>query len=308
MNKPTARILIVGAGVIGSVYAAGLAKAGYEVAMLARQQRYDELQQNGLVFRNHKSGKLEKASVRLINTLTDDDFYDYILVTVRYEQIEAALSDIRDNCSSNIVTMVNNPYGYEKWEEIVGKGRIIAAFPGAGGKLEKGVLYYKLTTRFVQATTIGELSGERSPRVIRLYEVLKSSGFDVSVCNDMDAWQKSHLAMVIPMANAIYSDGGNNYTTARNKASMHNMSMSLKENFNFLKAAGIRITPSRLNIFRLCPVWLLDIMLKFMYDTKFAETLISNHAIKAKNEMCLLSRDFGELTRKKGVNLKYLDI
>lgn len=306
MDRHETRILIVGAGVIGSIYAARLSKAGYSVTMYARNKRLDELMEHGLLFQTPGSRMPEKAAVRFINMLSDEDCYDYVFVTVRYEQIEAALRDIKESCNKNIVTMVNNPFGYDKWEEIMGKGRIIPAFPGAGGKLEKGVLYYKLTSKLVQPTTIGELSGEKSPRIIRLQQVLKSGGFPVSICNNMDAWQKSHLAMVIPMANAIYYDGGNNYTTAQNKDAIHIMSMSLKENFEFLRAAGIDITPSKLNIFRLCPKWLLDVVLKKLYSTRFAETLISNHAIKAKQEMALLSKDFSELANNMGVTLKYV--
>jgi 2-dehydropantoate 2-reductase len=122
----------------------------------------------------------------------------------------------------------------------------------------------------------------------------------------MDAWQKTHLAMVIPMANAIYFDGGNNYTTARNKEAMRNMSLSLKENFSFLRSAGIVVTPAKLNIFKILPAWLLGLILGLIYRTKFAETLISSHAVKARREMDLLSNDFKNLAKEKGVNLKYL--
>ena len=306
MNKSETKILIVGAGVIGSIYAVHISKAGYAVTMFARSQRFAELQEKGLAFLNPANNRIEKADVKIINSLSDADAYDYIFLTVRYEQIETALSDIKSNCSQNVVTMVNNPFGYDKWEQIVGEGRIIPAFPGAGGKIDDGVLYYKLTTRLVQPTTFGELSGERSSRITRLYQVFKSSRFPISICNNMDAWQKSHLAMVIPMANAIYLDGGNNYTTAQNRAAINNMSLSLKENFGFLRAAGIVATPPKLNIFRLCPIWLLNLALKLMYKTKFAETLISNHALNAKQEMSLLSNDFAEFAQRKGVTLRYL--
>ncbi|WP_343231700.1 ketopantoate reductase family protein [Tissierella simiarum] len=297
---------MVGAGVIGSIYAVNFSRAGYDVTMFARSKRLAELQKNGLVFYNAKTEKIENANVKIIDTIFNDDAFDYIFVTVRYEQIESALLDIKDNCSQNIVTMVNNPFGYDKWEEIVGKGRIIPAFPGAGGKIENDILYYKLTTRLIQSTTFGELSGERSSRIMQLYNVLKSSGFSASICDNMDAWQKSHLAMVIPMANAIYFDGGNNYTTAQNREAIQNMSLSLRENFEFLKNVGIKITPIKLNVFRLCPIWILNSIFKMIYNTKFAETLISNHAKNASQEMYLLSNDFAELAQKNGAALKYL--
>lgn len=306
MKTSDKRMLIIGAGVIGSIYAINLSNAGYSVTVLARSRRLTELEEKGLAFYNNKTGSIDRASVKIIDKLYDDDGYDYVFVTVRYEQIEDALLGIKNNCSRNIVTMVNNPIGYDRWEEIVGKDKIIPAFPGAGGKIEKGVLYYKLTSRVIQPTTFGELSGEKTTRITELYDILKSAGFPASICNNMDAWQKSHLAMVIPMANAIYFDGGDNYSTAKNAQAIRNMSLSLKENFNFLKSIRIIITPVKLNIFRICPTWLLSFILKSVYKTKFAETLISNHANNAKHEMNLLNNDFAELAKRNDVSLKYL--
>lgn len=305
MNPSNKKILIIGAGVIGSIYAVNLSKAGYSVTMVARASRLAELQENGLLFHNSKTNNIDKAEVKVINMISDYDIYDYIFVTVRYEHIDNVLLEIKSNFSQNVVTMTNNPLGYDKWEQILGKGRIIPAFPGAGGKIERGVLHYKLTTKLIQSTTFGELSGDKSARILDLYDILKSSGFPVSTCNNMDAWQKSHLAMVLPMANAIYFDGGDNYSTSRNRQAIHNMSLSLKENFNFLKSIGIIITPAKLNIFRICPVCFLNLFLKLLYRTKFAQVLISNHANKARHEMNLLNKDFVKLAQEKGISLKY---
>ncbi len=307
MDTANTKILILGSGVIGSIYAVKLSKAGYDVTMLARSHRLKEIRENGLLFFNDNINTVEKANIKIIDKIAADDFFDYIFVTVRYEQIEFALKDIKNNCSQNIVTMVNNPFGYSEWEQIVGESKIIPAFPGAGGKIENGVLYYKLTPRIVQPTTLGELSGNRGFRINKLYNILKHSGFPSSICNNMDAWQKSHLAMVIPLANGIYFDGRNNYTTARNKEAINSMTLSLRENFNFLKKNGIKITPTKLNVFIWCPRWLLNQILKTIYKTKFAETLISNHAINAKQEMKLLNNDFAYLAESKGSSLRFLN-
>ena len=43
---------------------------------------------------------------------------------------------LKNNKSNTIVTMVNSLDSYKKWEDIVGTGRILPAFPGAGGSKE----------------------------------------------------------------------------------------------------------------------------------------------------------------------------
>ena len=45
MNTKNARILVIGAGVNGSICAVGLYCAGFDVKVLARGKRYEELVQ-----------------------------------------------------------------------------------------------------------------------------------------------------------------------------------------------------------------------------------------------------------------------
>ena len=115
----------------------------------------------------------------------------------------------------------------------------------------------------------------------------------------MDAWQKSHIAMVVSLASGFYVDGGDNYTTAKNKKAIRMSSSSARERFNALKRIGVPITPSKLNIFRICPLWLMDFALRLIFNTKFAETVMASHAIIAKDEMLLLGEKLDEMIHRK---------
>lgn len=231
-----------------------------------------------------------------------EETFDYILVTVHYDQVQSALTELKGNKSSTIVTMVNNANGYKKWRDTVGPGRLLPAFPGAGGKIENDILYYQLTPKFVQPTTFGELDGALSDRAILLSHLFKRSNVPHSISKNMDAWQKSHLAMVTALASGIYFDGGTTYTTSRNRRAIRHMSLLLKSNFNSLKRIGIPIMPKRLNIFRLLPLWVLDTTLTLLYRTKFAESLINNNAQAARNEMLLLEKEFQRLIGSQSIS------
>lgn len=145
------RILIYGAGVIGSLYAALLSEVGYDVSVYARGGRLEELRKNGLLYKVGKDVK--SASVSVLSHLKDEDVYDYILLTVRETQLYTALEELQSNRSPTIVTMVNSLETYDRWENICGKGRILPAFPGAGGGFNGAVLEADLTPRMIQPTT-----------------------------------------------------------------------------------------------------------------------------------------------------------
>lgn len=296
------RILIFGAGVIGSVYAGKMALAGHNVSVIARNKRLKELQQNGLLLSADETSPV-KANITLIAALKDDDVYDYIFVTLRKDQLQDAFPVLRKNQSKNFVFMVNTPNGYADWIKQVGQDRIIAAFPGAGGKIENGIVCYSLTSALVQPTTLGETDGKVTARINELVSIFKHSGFPTAVSKNMDSWQKSHVAMVCCLAFGIYFDGGNNYTFSRNKKAIIQMNKALKETFSFLKYSNIGIEPPKLNIFRIVPLFLLNCSMPFVFNSKWAETVISNHALAGRAEMEMLYSDFLALAGEKGYDL-----
>jgi 2-dehydropantoate 2-reductase len=298
-------ILIFGAGVIGSVSAGKLSLAGHSVSVLARNKRLNELQLNGLLI-SEKGKKPVKTNVTVISELKTDDIYDYVFVTLRKDQLKDALQILGQNRSKNFVFMVNTSSGYADWIEKIGLERVIPAFPGAGGKVENGIVYYSLTSRFIQPTTLGEIDGKATQRINELVEVLRNAGFPTSISNKMDSWQKSHIAMVCPLAYGIYFDGGDNYTLAKNKTAIIQMTKALRETFSFLKNSKIGIEPSKLNLFRLIPLYILNFVIPFVFNSKWAETVISNHAIAAHDEMAMLFNDFISLAKDKGYNLNEL--
>ena len=299
------KILIFGAGVIGSVYAGKLALAGHSVSVLARNDRLIELKLNGLLL-SENGKKIVKANVIIISELKDNDIYDYIFVTLRNDQVIEALPLLAQNQSKNFVFMVNTSSGYADWTNKMGIERVIPAFPGAGGKIENGIVYYSLTSKFIQPTTLGEIDGKVTQRINELVKILNNAGFSTAMSKKMDSWQKTHVAMVCPLAYGIYFDGGNNYTFSKNKMAIIQTNKALKETFSFIKNAQIGVEPAKLNIFRLVPLCVLNHIIPLVFNTKWAETVISNHALAARSEMEMLFNDFIELANDKGYNLKEL--
>lgn len=293
------RILIYGAGVIGSIYAFYLSRSGCEVAVLARGRRLEELCRKGLIYRNEKA--IQKAEVQILERLESDDRYDYIFLTVRAGQLHQALEQLKDNVSPTIVTMVNSLDDYSEWEKVCGKGRILPAFPGAGGSIREGILDAGLTPRLIQPTTFAEIDGSRTKRVDTLKRILTRAGIPCQIVPDMHAWQICHLAMVVPLADAYYMVNDPKLVH-RDKAVMWKTAQALHDNFAQLKIRGNAISPPKLNLFRLCPIGLMAWILPFVYNSAFGDRFMYRHTMKARDEMVELHQVFygylceGEIT------------
>ncbi len=272
------RILIFGAGVIGSLYGALLAEAGYDVSIYARGRRLECLTRDGLLYK--RKGKIRKAPVRVLSKLEEEDCYDLILLTVRENQLRAALEELRQNVSPTIVTMVNSLETYDSWEALCGAGRIIPAFPGAGGGFDGNVLDAALTPRLIQPTTIGKTGGREKD----LARVLHRAKIPCQIVPDMHAWQLCHLAMVVPIADAYYEAADPEHA-GRDAALMRKTAKQIRDNLGAIAARKIRLSPGKMQAFRLLPTPLVGWILGFVFQSSFGDRFMYRHSMKAPDEM-----------------------
>ena len=289
LRRHMMRLLIYGAGVIGCWYAVLFSKAGYDTTVYARGKRLELLRKEGL--RYEAKGKVHKADVKIIERLENADSYDYIFLTVRENQVHTALEELSHNESLNIVTMVNTIEGYEKWEEISGKGRIIPAFPGAGGSFQDGILKAALTPYLVQPTTFAEISGDRTERLKALASIFRKAKVPYQIVENMQEWQLCHLAMVVPIADAYYMAEDPQFAW-KEKEVMQKTAAQMKHNFRELHKSGITLSPRKMNMFRLLPIWILRIGLTLVFKSDFGDVFMYRHSMNAPDEMRALHEQF----------------
>ncbi len=279
------RILIFGAGVIGSLYAAKFAEVGYDVTVYARGRRLESLTQDGLLIKS--KGKIRKVPIKVLSALEPEDRYDLVFLTVRENQLHAALKELRQNVSPTIVTMVNSLETYDQWEAICGAGRIIPAFPGAGGGFDGNVLDAALTPQLIQPTTFGKTDGKER----ELARVLRRAKIPCQIVPDMHAWQLCHLAMVVPIADAYYETATPEHA-GRDAALMQKTAMRIRNNLGAVAARKIRLSPGKMQVFRLLPVPLVGWILGLVFESSFGDRFMYRHSMKAPDEMRQLHEQF----------------
>jgi 2-dehydropantoate 2-reductase len=292
------RILVFGAGVIGSLYAIRLSSVGIDVTLFARGQRLKTLRNKGLLY--YEENTLKEVSIKIIDKLENDDIYDYIFVTVRYEQIEGALMDIKDNNSKNILTL-SNAVVYDSWIKIIGN-KLIPGFPGAGGDIKEDILHAKIGSKNIQGTTFGEINGEKTDRIIEIAKIFETAKIPFEISNDIRAFHITHAA--ISMANKhFYTENGMvDSTSAKSMKILESIAIDIKSNLICIEKMGISIMPPKMVILKKLPVFVFVLIFYIMLSIKFAkDVLLGNHARNAKNEVLLLNKDFNNLCVKNGI-------
>ncbi|MEL6319229.1 MAG: 2-dehydropantoate 2-reductase N-terminal domain-containing protein [Cyanobacteria bacterium J06626_14] len=296
------KILFYGAGVIGSLYAARLQDAGNDVSILARGQRLKDLTQYGIVLEHELTNEQTTTRVNVVEQLSPEDAYDLIVVVMRKNQVPTILPILSANkCTPNVLFMVNNPSGYNDWMQSVGRDRLLLGFPSAGGTLEGRNVRYILGSSRVQPTILGELDGRITLRLQEIVSTFKQAGFPVAISRNIDAWQKTHVALISPIANAVYMAGGDNYQLAQMPEALHLMVRAMREGFQVLQALGIPITPAKLRLWQWLPEPIVVALLRRWASTKHFEIVAVHHANAARDEMQQLADDFKVLARQTSI-------
>lgn len=302
------KILFFGSGVIGSVLAARLGSSGHDITVLARGERLRRIREGGIVVRDGIGGETLAIRPRLVERLGGDDFYDLAVVPVRADHLDAILPVLAANRAiRDILIMVNNPKGYGGIVEALGRERFFLGFPGMGGGLSDNTVTYTLANRLIQPTTLGETDGSITPRLRRAAATLRGAGFPVAVEGNMEAWQKTHVCWILPLAAALYMAGTSPASLAGRSDILRLMLRSIRECFAALHAIGVPVTPSKLRVFELMPGRLMLKALSFGMARADMEFLAALHVRNAPGEMRLLADGLMELVRGAGVKAPALE-
>ena len=302
------KILILGAGVLGSLYAARLKQSGQDVKILARSTRLKDIKEHGVVLQHALTGKREVVTVPVVEHLLEDDAYDLIVVLVRKNQVASVLPLLAaQNATPNILFMVNNPSGYVDWAHAVRRERLVLGFAGAGGTLVGHVVRYVVVSRLLQPTTFGEPDGARSARLNEIRHLFRNAGFPTALTSNMDAWQKTHVAWISPLANALYRVNCDNHLLARSPDVVRLVVQAVREGFSVLRFLGIPITPAKLQMWEWIPESVLVRSLVLWADTNHFKTVAVEHTAAAADEMHQIAQEFRALTLSASIVTPAID-
>jgi 2-dehydropantoate 2-reductase len=238
------RILVMGAGVIGSVYASKLLEAGHELVLLARGRRLADLQASGLILEDAESGQRTVRPVTAVGALGADDRYDLVLVPVRSEQLASTLPVLRGMRDGSDVLFFGNIAGRQpQLIETLGD-RALFGFPAAGGVREGPVIRYVLIGQ--QQTMLGEPTGEPTRRTAHLKTLLHGAGFPTTMTANMDDWLLGHAAFVVPIAFALYRVGTDASRLAADRDTLRLMVRATRQAFQALRSIGNAEIPANL--------------------------------------------------------------
>jgi 2-dehydropantoate 2-reductase len=242
------KLLVYGAGVLGSLFSARLHEAGHDVSLLARGQRLTALREHGVLLAEGDSPTTRQVPVPVVERPAGR--CDLTAVFVRTHQVDAVLESIA-GLDGDVLFLLSWAAGPEPLGAAIGRERVLLGFPTAAGTMDGQVVRYRATTLMTRLVPmpIGEPDGRTTPRLERIVQTFRSAGMNAKAEPQMDAWLKTHTAFAVPLGQAVNAAGGPE-ALAGDPDAIRDMIQLMRQN---LEAMPTRPVPRGFNALRTLP-------------------------------------------------------
>ncbi len=186
------KIVIIGAGAMGSVYAGLLADAGNEVwAIDLWQAHLDAIEAQGLRVEG-ASGDRVVRQLKVSTEAADAGPCDLVIIATKASGVEAAARSIGPLLQDHtlVLTIQNGLGAGERIARHMPTGNVLLGVAGGFGASVKGPGH--VHHNGMELIRIGELEGGLSERVERVAQVWRDAGFNVKSFADINqlVWEK----------------------------------------------------------------------------------------------------------------------
>ena len=181
------KIVILGAGALGTVLGAHVARAGEGVTLIARGQRAAYLQEHGATI----TGLVDfTVPVRVVTDPTQIHAADVLIVTVKTYDMVSALQSVKHLRVESVLSIQNGVLKDEQLAETFGWEKVLGAMAFTGAEvLPTGTVRFTLN----QGLYLGELPAGTSARVQALADTLEHVGIRVQGPRRYNRWNGPNM-------------------------------------------------------------------------------------------------------------------
>jgi 2-dehydropantoate 2-reductase len=189
------KVLVIGTGVIGSIYGYVLARVGHHVSHYVRPgqsaRQSSAIQLHLLDGRTAEPMEIEALyPARLVEAFSPNDAYELILVSLKHYDVGAILPQLAVGAGRADVLFFNNWWDDFAAVDSVLPGRYLWGFPVAGG----GWIDDRLDGALLDTVHLGEIDGTLTPRLANIKALFESAALKVDLEPDILAWLWVHFA------------------------------------------------------------------------------------------------------------------
>ena len=196
------KTVILGAGTLGSILAAHLARAGADVTLVARGKRAEYLREQGITV----TGLADiSASCPIVTTPAEISATDVLIVAVKTYDTEVALASLSHVDVGSIISVQNGVMKNEQIAKVFGTERTLGSTALFSGTMTaEGPVQFTLNEKFY----IGELPEGTSQRAREVVSMLSGAGIKAEAVDNVRTIEWSKILTMVRLHGAVSSDQG----------------------------------------------------------------------------------------------------
>jgi 2-dehydropantoate 2-reductase len=198
------RIAVIGAGGIGAIYGASLAKAGADVVFVARGAHLRAMQENGLRIEGDR-GETRIRPAQATDDIAGIGIVDHVLFCVKLWDVESAGEQLRPIIGPDtaVIPLQNGVDAPERLAAILGPESVMGGTAFVTGAIVAPGIVHQTGT--YQRMTFGELDRRKNDRGERLRDLCEVAGFEGVLSPDVmvPIWEKFLLLVPAAGLNAL---------------------------------------------------------------------------------------------------------
>lgn len=308
------KVLIYGAGIVGSTYGWLLSKAGHEISVLVRPEKKQVVLEKGIHihctdFRGRQK-RVEDVVFKpnVIDLLSADNDFEYIIVTTNNLHLKEVLPILSKSAGKAHVLFfqnmwVNNLNAIDKY---LSKEQYFFGFPFmVGGGRDSDSINCAISGLKQSHTPLGEANGEISERVQKMAIALEDANLKPIINSQIKTWLITHYAVAAGLSAGIMkAKGGRNF--ANNSNILKESIKAIREGLEVCLKLGFNPKLEKSNRLYSLPFFITIPIAKKVYSNEALCLMFDGHTQHSPEEMSNMLDDIIEDGEKCNIKMPFL--
>jgi ketopantoate reductase len=260
------KTLVVGVGVIGTIYGWALSEAGTDVTHLVRGGRKTCLPDGvRLDVLDERKGRprsnLSTYSLTCVDEVSPADNYEFIIVPTGTHQVRDALRELAPKAPGALFLLLTGVWeGLEPIDQLLPRNRYVLGYADGGGTIRDGVYWTNLGAEI----HIGTPDGGSPDCLRRVTELFRQAGMRPDIQDNVLHWLWQHIASVVAFS-AGFAKHRQLNAFLRDGELLRQCTLSTRELYQLCEHRGVGLKRYPEAAFRRWPVWMVVAFLKWNF-------------------------------------------
>lgn len=296
-------VLIVGTGVIGSLYGCALSPK-HQVFHYVRQEKLALLNKHEITFdfideRQDKKHQNTTGSYTYHCVADVNDHYDLIIVPVKTIQLTEVLSTLAAQApNANYLLMTLDWNMSSEYDKILGKDQYVVGYAGGGGTFRENQLWANLGDDIM----LGAVYQEQQPLLYKVSELFKSCGIIPQIEENPLHWLWVHNVGSAPLGAALakYRDI---HTLLSDKRLIKTSFKAMRECYKICEKRGVNLKKYGEVKMMSLPLFIVYPMFRLNFTKNPVMQRYTAHAVDSIDEMVQNFKEIFETGLELGINM-----